>query len=265
MSSGILNRRQFVVLGGTAVFTMAAGLPVFGSTVLPTSFVSVGFCPTHSRLRIGGRTSSPAPFVDAGTVLSGDPRFFRNGARLRLHSFQRGPGNRRQERIDVEALFRVPELDTPVPYFAFSSIESSSRKMTSHSVAFNVPVESTSDFEIAIERRSLERSTGPERAVIPFAVNDGGSPSIKLNDGLYAFAFLGAGEKAPDWRSVRSGTIVRTGDVSPVRLVDDGLGGPVPFDYLLMSISRPRGSDELELPDALEMDPSAVGTNEQAF
>lgn len=256
MSTGTLNRRQFVVLGGATVFTMIAGVPLFG-TQLPPSFVSVGYHPGRTRLRIGGRTSgSPMSFVDAGSILAGDPRFFHVGGRVRLHSFTRAEGNHRAERIDVEALFRPPELEDPVPYLAFSSIAEPQRQMTSQSVAFDIPVDTTQPFELAIERRA-PGDGGVERAVIPFAVNDVGTPAIKLNEGLYALAIVPAGQTMPEWTSIRTGSIVSWDDKSPVALVSHEFGSPsVPFDYILMSVRRRRG------PGTAEAEMDAAETHE---
>lgn len=178
-------------------------------------------------------------FVDASTIGSGDPVFFRNGGKLRIHDFRRAGHSNGSERVDVEALFAIPELDQSVPFFAFSSISGPSRQMTANSVAFNVPVESTGTVDLAILRQNLDQTSG-DRAVVSFTVNDGPTPAFKLNEGLYAIAILQNGQQPPDWRSIRTSSIVPRDARVPVSLVYDSFGEktPVPFDYLLLSVIR---------------------------
>ena len=248
MNPADLNRRQFVILGSASVAGLAIGTPAFATSRIldSSSFVSVGFHAGRTRLRLGGRGSlAPMSFVDASTVGSGDPIFFRNGGKLRIHDFRRAEQSGGSERVDVEALFAIPELDEPAPFYVFSSISGPSRKMTAHSVAFNMPVESTGTVDLAILRQSLDQTSG-DRALVSFTVNDGPAPAYKLNEGLYAIAILQNGQQPPDWRRVRTSSIVQRDARVPVSLVYESFGEemPVPFDYLLLSVIRATSTDE---------------------
>ena len=243
-----VNRRQFVVLGSVTMAGIAARFPIFAAGV-DGSRVSVGYQAGRARLRMGGRGSAaPMSFVDASSVLSGDPRFFRDGARFRLHGFNRATTGTIAERIDVEMLYQVLELDEPAKFYAFTSIEGPQRKMTSNPVTFNVPVESTSKVELAIERATLGANAVAERSSITFDINDGSGGALKLNEGLYALALLRNGQPAPDWSSIRVSSVVSADSKKPLSLVSSSFGGngDVPFDYLLLSVSRVRRPEELE-------------------
>lgn len=263
MNPADLNRRQFVILGSATVAGLAIGAPVFGTGRIldSSSFVSVGFHAGRTRLRLGGRGSStPMSFVDASTLVSGDPIFFRNGGKLRIHDFRRAGHGNGSERVDVEALFAIPELEQAVPFYAFSSISGPSREMTAHSVAFNMPVESTGTVDLAILRQNLDQTSG-DRAVVSFTVNDGPTPAFKLNEGLYAIAILQNGQQPPDWRTIRTSSIVPRDARVPVSLVHDSFGEetPVPFDYLLLSVIRATSPEEPAVRNDRSIAPSEEG------
>ena len=247
MSASDISRRQFVILGSVAGAALASGVPLFGGEILDPRFVSVGYHPLRGRMRgVVRRPANPLTFVDATTIAAGDPRFFRNGAKLRIHDFRRAAGAPASERVDVEMLFSVPEVIEPLPFYAFSSFFRGGRPMQSKSVAFNVPVESTGTVDLAI----LRQSAGFEdRTVVSFSVNDGPAPAIRLIEGLYAIALLRPGQPRVDWSSVRADGVVERNVRSSVSLVQDSWDGPAPvhFDYLLVSLTRAIHADDSDI------------------
>lgn len=214
-----INRREFVVGGTTAVAAFAAYTPSLfaAEPQLRDPLISVGYLsglPSFTRRAL----RRPASFQLADTVLTGDPAFFRHGARVRVHSIHVDP----RHSLSLDVLYSVPELGKKVPYFAWTS--------GGNSVAFNVPVEVQGTVDLEIERRIGTGATAViERGMISFSALSA-RDSFKLNPGTYALALRNPGDAEPDWRSIRIG---ETG------LVSENLGqtSPVDFHYMLVTIN----------------------------
>lgn len=250
MSRSEINRRQFVILSSVAVAGFASGSPLLGGTVLDPRFVSVGYVPFMRPVRgVARRPSSPRAFVDASTLATGDPLFFRDGARMRILGAYRSATS--QDRLDVEVLFSPQELPEPVPFFAYSSYRRDGRFMSSNSIAFSVPVESTGTVDVAIARSGTEIN---DRTVVSFTVNDGPSPAIKLEQGLYAIALLDGQSERIDWSSVVVSERPKPGGDGIPTLSRVGFEGssPVDFDYVLISMTRTESVDPLDADFAVD-------------
>jgi hypothetical protein len=240
MSPAIIDRRQFVLLGSFTVAGLASGFPLLASSERPLSFVSIGHHPGATRSRVVRPAAGGSlPFRSANSILSGDPTMFRHGARLRLHDFHRAVRPANGERLAIDVLYSVEGLPDAVPFHAWSALAGRNADENSSSIAFNVPVESVGAVKLAFERRPAGDPGAVERVEIPFAVNDLDTPAVRLISGIYAIAFLRAGDHEPDWSSIRPDRVLG-GTSRPVTLIQDSFSGirPLSFDYILLSVSR---------------------------
>lgn len=249
-----INRREFVALSTTAAAGLAIGLPAFGAEAV-TSFVSIGYRPwTPRRRATAPERDAAVGFVDARSILTADPRFLRHGARFRLHNFHRtGKG---AQRIEVIVQFHSFELAEPAPFHAFSSVRTARGDMTSNPIGFNVPVEADRTVDLLLRRQSA--GAPADDAALRFAINDGAADAIRLNEGIYALAFLGPTQPAPSWNAIRLDAPVSRGARNQVSLLDGSV--PLPFDYLLLSVTRavpkrgePGHSEDLDLEEDAEL------------
>ncbi|MGA7614702.1 MAG: hypothetical protein WBX15_05910 [Thermoanaerobaculia bacterium] len=231
-----IDRRRFVILGTAATAGLALRSNLFAESWQNPSFVSVGYCSTVRRVRTR-RAPGPRFFESATGVPGGDPAFFRDGARFRIHDFCRASAPATPERIDVDVLFPAEGLEQKVSFLAWQSRSNGGSEGTANPLAFRIPVQSTGTTDVVMRRRIGEID---ENVTIPFSVNDGAA-AIKLNHGIYAIALLREGDSAPRWGSVQAEGVNPAEDRMSIRLVRDSLDGPVPvtFDYLLLSVSYP--------------------------
>jgi hypothetical protein len=259
MKSTAIDRRQFVLLGSFTVAGLATGFPLFASGQPGSSLVMIGYHPGATRAR-GARPGEGGTlsFREASSILSGDPAMFGYGARFRLHGFHTAAPRPEGERLSIDFLYETHELPEPVPFHAWSSLAARGAERSSSSVSFTAPVDALRSVDVAIERRSAAGQA--ERVIVPFGVNDGATPAIRLTSGLYAIAFLRAGEGAPDWRTISPTGVAGGSTARPVTLVQETFGGPTPvsFDYLLMTVSRVPSPAEAGESEALDETEDAV-------
>lgn len=216
-----INRRQFVVGGTTAaaaLATSASSLFAGETREVRDALVSVGYSSgTASFSRRAVRR--PVFFQMADRILTGDPAFFRTGARIRIHEFRMKP----HEDLSLQVLFSVPELGKKIPFLAW--------KTGSNGLSFNIPVEvlGTVDFELERRSGSGEKAVVERAAIALTALTHRGA--YKLNPGTYALAIRNPGQAEPDWRSIRVG--------KDKGLVFDRMGEEmlVDFDYLLLTVN----------------------------
>lgn len=233
--SSEINRREFVVIGGTAVVATAVGLPARAAQNANDTEVSVGYfsgAPGISR-----RFHFTPTFVDASSVLSGEPSFFSNDPVVRVAGYWRAETASSDEFVSLDVLYEMPGYAEKAAFFAWSGRVRGARLEGASPVRFRVPVAAVGTTDLIIQRTAP--GAAPRRSVVSFAVNSGVEGTLRLNRGLYAFALLRAGEPAPDWRAVEiaSDRTSEKTDLTRESLLVDALGNPVTFDYLLLSVS----------------------------
>jgi hypothetical protein len=229
-----LNRRQFVVLGSTAAAALVVSPSALAAGPVTDKSLSVGYCSSARRLR----SRTPAPPISfssaKGGAVSGDGSLL-GGARLRLHDFH--SSRRAAERLSIDVLFSTDELAEKVPFYAWTADTGSGGK--SSPISFNFPVQSVGSVDLLVSRR--EGTAAPETTKVSFSVNSGGD-TIPLAPGIYAIAFLRAGDREPNWNFIRPEGLNSSDAKSSLTLIEDSLTGsePVAFDYLFMSVSYPK-------------------------
>lgn len=236
LPSSEINRREFVVIGGAAVVVSAVGLPARAAqNPSDTTEVSVGYfsgAPGISR-----RFRFTPTFVDAASVMSGEPAFFSNDPVVRVAGYWRASAAAAEEFVSLDVLYEMPGIEEKAAYYAWSGRVRGQRLDGASPVRFRVPVAPVGTTDLVIARTSP--GAAPRRSVVSFAVNSGAQGTLRLNRGLYAFALLRAGEPAPDWRTIEiaSDRTAESTDLTRESLLVDAMGNPVTFDYLLLSFS----------------------------
>jgi len=200
--------------------------------------------------------------VDASGLKSGDPRFNRTGARIRIHDMYRTNGIGEAD-PDSLALFVHTSSGVPFQAWAFDMNRASN---TSSPTSFDVPVDGTTGLQLSFDVKSSRENGGNFRQeltpmdagftgghIFTRLALDGSFRTPKLRRGVYLVAWSGTGARTePRWdrygveltqpkqetiENDSRGEIHREANSRFSRLIRRGAGGRSErFAYLLMSI-----------------------------
>jgi hypothetical protein len=257
-----LGRREFILMtSGTALAAMAMGQVNFSSPA-PGRSVSIGYADPDAA------KSADARFVpnvmSADRVSSGDGGFLR-GVHVSVRGFNVTPNaSTGRKNIQLITNYTVMEDGLPklFPFIAWSYTRSSG---AGHRLSYTVPLDQhqhlllmlktdlsateTSDATVvpgvARTRRNLVSNLLSEAAnsVDPDAVTlsvAGEKGTSKLRRGYYMIAPTVGGALDPDWSRFQ----VRSGENGLKLFAMDGFAAaPADFEYLILQIDYPPGSD----------------------
>jgi hypothetical protein len=239
----LLPRRQFLVLGTTAVAVAAATSVsaeiVRGALVTEdqTPRLSVGFADAT----VADFTTRPsfAPRLTAASRLRSGDSSLRGGVRVKVHGVVRPEASRNENvSMGLDALYRPAGRSEEVSFLAWSHARMGLRTATSSSTDFVVPVDHSQPLSLVVSTSAVKTTvdTARLRAAVNLSLG-GGWRANKLRQGLYFVAICPAGSGTPDWSSIRA-VAPESGNV-PV-LKQATLTGlvPVPFDYLVVGTAR---------------------------
>ncbi len=184
-----IGRRAFLKAGGFATLGVVAGafqpstlFAASGAVAATGPLLSVGYTPIPTE-------SSPSPrLVPANTLLSGDPAFISRSASVSISAFSRAarrrglPGG-----VAVDAIFPAFSY-TPEKYPRFQAWNFVGREAGDSSSAplrFTITVPASQGVQFVVRR--IGQNAGDETPVV--LALDSNSDSIKLQRGVYVFAF----------------------------------------------------------------------------
>lgn len=236
----LLPRRQFLVLGSTAVAVAAASSLsadiVRGALVIEDKAprLSLGFVDANiADFTAPEFTARVKPAADIG---SGDSSLA-DGVRMKIHGLVR-PETRAEEpaSMGLDVMYRVNGLREDVPFMAWSYGRVGHQTLAGAEKDFVVPINARQPLSLVVSTsaNTAALKSAKLQGAVSLSLADG--RANKLRTGLYFIAVCPAGTKEPDWSSVRA---VPSEKGKPV-LRQAGLGGlePVSFDYIIVSTSR---------------------------
>lgn len=238
-----LDRRKFIRLGSAATFFLAVGSkamarPLRAAITQEIPVASVGFWSGASRSVSRFRSASAPYLVPAQSLLSGDPRFFRAGARIGVWGFWRVEEARpRPASFELDVLYDSEEGKIPFHAWSFRR-DASQRGTRGQRLTFDAPVDAMGTLDFVVRRDAAEQ-------LLPFTVNS--ADAVPLRPGYYFIAF-GEGEEplSIDWTRVRLREGARPGafdEAGESLLVTEGAFGEpvaVPFNYLVVYVDFPK-------------------------
>jgi hypothetical protein len=250
-----LPRRDFLVLGSAAAFSVAAS-SVTASTLRMVaapaagSILSVGYTERTAPVDVSNNAFSVVP---AKNLRVSDGSFRHSGARVLVHGLS-SPA-KSSEQMAVRLSTFAPAAGGAVPFLAWShTTDQRGRAFTSPRVSFIAALDESGTLPISIERsepagrwsrrflQALPATTValPDLAKLEQSGNvcrlsSGDAGDVRLRAGTYFIALRrSSSDRQPDWRSI---------DVDPaVKNASDALrrnGAPVGFDYVAVTIDYP--------------------------
>ena len=238
-----LDRRRFIHLGSAATFFLAitgkaAARPLRAQVTEEIAVASVGYWAAAPRAMSRFRSSSAPYLVPAQSLLSGDPRFFRAGARVGVWGFWRVEEARtRPASFELDVLYDSEEGKIPFHAWSFRR-DASQRGSRGQRVTFNAPVDALGTLDFIVRHGASEQ-------LLPFTVNT--ADAVPLRPGYYFIAFAeGDAPLAIDWTRVRLREGARPGafdESGESLLVTEGSFGelvPVAFNYLVVYVDFPK-------------------------
>lgn len=238
-----LDRRHFIRLGSAATFFMALSgkaiaRPLRARVTEEIAVASVGYWGGAPRAVSRFRSSSAPYLVPAQSLLTGDPRFFRAGARVGVWGFWRVEEARtRPASFELDVLYDSEEGKIPFHAWSFRR-DASQRGTRGQRVTFNAPVDAMGTLDFIVRHDASEQ-------LLPFTVNS--ADAVPLRPGYYFIAFAEGNEPlAIDWTRVRLREGARPGafdESGESLLVTEGAFGdpaPVPFNYLVVYVDFPQ-------------------------
>ena len=233
------SRRDFIKVGSGALVVATLGNigELHAAPAKNAPAASVGFWAGQPQGEHRLQLSSLDYLVPAASILSGDPSFFRGGARAKVGDVWRPETARRQAaNFALDVLYDVNGEKVPYYAWSFSNRSAKSPAVRSSNVAFNVPVESTGTLDLV-----LTAPGGPR--TIRFSVNSG-RDTLKLRPGYYFVALPeGGNEPAIDWTRVRvrEGTASHRFDSQGAGILTMAGSDSVAFSYLVLSLETGAG------------------------
>lgn len=207
VSNGIA-RREFLRISSAAAMGLAVVAlgerDLFAAASGSVPLMDVGYAPSLPA------TGFSVPLASANSILSPDPAFIRNGARItvvgakRAASHANAPGG-----IAVDALFNVSHRgpDDPLRFKFFSVNGRSDHDAISGPLAFTVQVPSTGGVSFMVRRQSPVSDTKTAASAssqpdgTPLTLSLGNVAGPKLARGVYVLAFREEdGDSMADWR-----------------------------------------------------------------
>jgi len=232
----LVPRRDFLILGSAAaVGAVAVNGLAQGSTAPSAAGTSLS-------LGYAEGTIDELCAADASRALSsaarlGNAHHLGSAARLRVAGIVRA-GSGREEAVDLDVIYRLAEVDQPVPVHAWSAREAGIGASSATSCL--VPVSSSSPLTVSMNAKL----TPSWQALMAQRFFGAKAPATAVKatadirrDGVYFIAVPATGQGEPNWSSVR---VVAPANGKLPRLEQTTLLGskPVSFDYIVVAAER---------------------------